>query len=103
MPRREPDDLRELGARLDQARGDKRVQRDQSNLSGLAIGFRLVTELVAAVSVGLGLGWLLDWAFGVRLVFMLVMFAIGVAAGVLNAMKVGRRLNEQTSRDGKES
>jgi ATP synthase protein I len=53
----------------------------------MARGFRLSTELVAAVLVGAGLGWLLDKGLGISPWGMIVFLLLGFAAGVLNVMR----------------
>jgi ATP synthase protein I len=104
LPRREPDDLRSLGDRLEAARGDKQPQQiGTPNLGGVAIAFRLLSELVAAVFVGFVLGWGLDWAFGTRPVFLLVMLALGLAAGFRNAIHAANELNKKMLNGEKES
>ena len=60
----DPDKLTDLGKRLDElqtklAAGAKRPPPNQSG-----IAFRFATELVAALIVGVGLGWGIDWLFG---------------------------------------
>ncbi|TMJ79282.1 MAG: F0F1 ATP synthase assembly protein I, partial [Alphaproteobacteria bacterium] len=53
----------------------------------IARGFRLSTELVAAVVVGAALGWLLDRWLGISPWGMIVFLLLGFAAGVLNVMR----------------
>jgi ATP synthase protein I len=61
--------------------------RPAGNASAMARGFRLSTELVAAVLVGAGLGWLLDKGLGISPWGMIVFLLLGFAAGVLNVMR----------------
>jgi ATP synthase protein I len=56
--------------------------------SAIARGFRLSTELVAAVLVGAAIGWLLDRWLGISPWGMIVFLLLGFAAGVLNVMRV---------------
>jgi ATP synthase protein I len=55
--------------------------------SAIARGFRLSTELVAAVVVGAAIGWLLDYWLGISPWGMIVFLLLGFAAGVLNVMR----------------
>ena len=89
----EPRDLQSLGERLDEARR-REGQSDQSPPpSQLGIAFRFTTELVSALVVGGVLGWLLDWAFHTRPLFIVVMFCLGAAAGIRNVMRAAKEIN----------
>ena len=98
----EPDKLTDLGKRLDelqtkQAAGAKRPPPNQSG-----IAFRFATELVAALIVGGGLGWGIDWLFGhfgfrTRPVFLIVFFVLGAAAGIRNVMRAATEINAEVA------
>jgi len=84
--------LARLGAGLGQikARRPETQRADSSptsDMSGMARGFRLSTELVAGVLAGAGLGWLLDYWLGSSPWGMIVFLLLGFAAGVLNVMR----------------
>jgi ATP synthase protein I len=89
---RPPDPLARLGEEIDKARAE-RVRRqpaagDRSVLhQGLGLGFRIGIELVVAVVVATGLGWAVDRWFGTRPWGMIVLFFLGVAAGMLNVYR----------------
>lgn len=69
-----------------------------SGIDGQAIrASRIGTELLVAIGAGLGLGWLLDKAFGTLPLFMLVFAFVGFGAGILN---VWRLLNGRYSKVG---
>jgi ATP synthase protein I len=98
MAAQEPDNLRELGERLDevQKRNAKREQRTAPTQLGIAS--RFATELGAALLVGGALGWGLDWLFGhfgihTRPLFIVVCFVLGAAAGIRNVMRAANELN----------
>src|SRR5882672_3263584 len=87
------DPLARLGERIDKARAE-RVRRqpaatnDHSALQqGLGLGFRIGIELVVAVGVATGLGWAIDHWLGTRPWGMIVLFFLGVAAGMLNVYR----------------
>ena len=101
MPAPEPDDLRELGAKLDEVRG-KNARNAGPPPTSLGIAFRFATELGAALFVGAGLGWLLDRWLDPRLgikfpVFLVVLFILGAAAGIRNVMRAAAELNAQAA------
>lgn len=78
--------------RLRKARQRKGLDREKPSQGGLpgaaAIGFRAGVEVVSALMVGVGLGWLLDWWLGTFPWLFLVFFLIGGAAGVLNVYRL---------------
>jgi len=85
-----PDPLARLGERIDKARAE-RVQREPSAVDrstmqqGLGLGLRIGIELVVAIGIATGLGWALDRWFGTRPWGMVVLFFLGVAAGMLKS------------------
>ena len=88
-----PDPLARLGEQIDKAQA-QRVQRqpgeitDRSTLQqGLGLGFRIGIELVVAVGLATGLGWAIDRWLGTRPWGMIVLFFLGVAAGMLNVYR----------------
>ena len=87
-----PDPLARLGERIDKARAE-RVQREPSAVDrstmqqGLGLGLRIGIELVVAIGVATGLGWAIDRWFGTRPWGMVVLFFLGVAAGMLNVYR----------------
>ena len=87
-----PDPLGRLGERIDKARAE-RVQREPSAVDrstmqqGLGLGLRIGIELVVAIGIATGLGWALDRWFGTRPWGMVVLFFLGVAAGMLNVYR----------------
>jgi ATP synthase protein I len=84
--------LQRLGERLGHVHSDRPSESSQgqpvaADPSAIARGFRLSTELVAAVLVGAAIGWLLDWGLGISPWGMIVFLLLGFAAGVLNVMR----------------
>jgi len=87
-------DLDALGRRLEESR---RQQGAPSKLamrlksppgSALGLAFRVAVELVSALAVGLGIGWLLDTWLGTRPWLMILFIVLGGAAGVLNVYRM---------------
>jgi ATP synthase protein I len=89
---RPPDPLERLGEEIDKARAE-RVRRqpavaDRSALQqGLGLGVRIGIELVVAIVVSTGVGWAIDRWFGTRPWGIIVLFFLGVAAGMLNVYR----------------
>lgn len=58
----------------------------------MGLAFRIGIEMVAAVAVGAGMGWLLDRWLGTKPWLMVVFFFLGAAAGLLNVYRATGRL-----------
>lgn len=89
----DPDPLKSLGERLDKMR---RVREEAAPATGgdrsllqvaLGLGFRIGVEMVAALGVGLGIGWLIDRILGTRPWAMVVFLLLGAAAGISNVFR----------------
>lgn len=96
----DPDELRALGKRLDEARRQTEPRKQEAPPTTLGIATRLSTELVVAVAVGGGLGWALDHFLGTRPIFLVVMFLLGAAAGIRNVMHAAAELNARSQGGG---
>lgn len=87
--------LRKLEEGLDRARRDREresgggVRRGggAESRSALGLAFRISLELVVAVVVCVGLGWVFDRWLGTRPWGMIVFFFLGVAAGLVNVYR----------------
>jgi ATP synthase protein I len=93
----DPDELRALGERLDDARRRTEQRPQEAPPTSLGVAFRFATELMVAVAVGGGLGWLLDHFLGTRPIFLIVMVLIGAAAGIRNVMRAATELNARAA------
>jgi len=98
MASQDPDRLKDLGARVEEAQRRNAVQAKGPPPTQLGIAGRFATELVAALIVGGGLGWGVDWLFGrfgfhTKPVFLIVFFILGAAAGIRNVMRAATELN----------
>ena len=92
-----PDDplqsrLDHLGKALDAERGASQKagedRHTQSTGSAMNLGFRVLTEFVAAVVVGALLGWQLDVWLGTAPICLIVLLALGTAAGFWNVYRI---------------
>jgi ATP synthase protein I len=89
---RPPDPLARLGEEIDKAQAERARRQpavgDRSAMrQGLGLGVRIGIELVVAIVVSTGLGWAIDRWFGTRPWGMIVLFFLGVAAGMLNVYR----------------
>ncbi len=96
--RKPPPKLDDLAARLKAARqrheGPNRdkLPAERAPLRGLGLALRIGIELVAALIVGAGLGWLLDQWLGSAPWLMVVFLFLGMGAGVMNVYRVMNRM-----------
>ena len=68
---------------------EKRKQSPaQMPVAGLALAGRVATELVAGIAVGTFLGWLIDRWLETTPVFMLILFSLGAAGGLMNIWRL---------------
>lgn len=92
--------LEDLDARLRKARGDEGSSGGhngagaglQSGMGGAGAMLRIGIEMVSAVAVGLGIGWLLDSWLGTKPWLMIVFFFMGSAAGMLGVYRATGRI-----------
>jgi ATP synthase protein I len=111
------DPLNALGRRIEEAQraaGSPAGQRDDRARSpfaaAMAFAWRIGLELMVAVGVGTGAGWAIDRWLGTRPWGMIILFFLGVAAGMLNVwravtgagMAVGFRQQRQAARTAKD-
>ncbi|PTX54410.1 ATP synthase protein I [Litoreibacter ponti] len=74
--------------------------RGDEHFSGAQQGWRMVTELVAGLLIGLSLGYGLDWLFGTLPIFLLLFTLLGFGAGVNVMMRTAKEVqNEHFARD----
>jgi len=87
----------DLASRIREARGDRAVASSrrsgrQFEATKAGRGFRLAAEFVAAIMVGAGLGYGIDFLVGTRPWGMVVMLLLGFAAGVLNVVRAASEM-----------
>jgi ATP synthase protein I len=96
MSNEPPDALKRLGERIDKARQERARHhggaRGASPQGPLGLAFRIAIELVAALAVGLAIGWGLDRVLGTRPWGLIVFFFIGAAAGMLNVLRAAKEV-----------
>ena len=96
----DPERLRALDKRLEEARARQAAGNKRPPPSQMGIAGRFATELVAALVVGGGLGWGIDWLFGhfgfhTRPVFLIVFFVLGAAAGIRGVTRAAAEINKE--------
>ncbi|MBT4935098.1 MAG: AtpZ/AtpI family protein [Rhodospirillaceae bacterium] len=88
------EELEDLDKRLHQAREKSHTGKTSGNqdMSGYSMAIRIGTELVAALIVGVGIGYFLDNWLDTKPWFLVVFFFLGAAAGVLNVYRAASGL-----------
>lgn len=91
--------LKRLEDRIEKARRvhEPPVSRAGQKFTQSSIAWRMVTELVAGMLLGLGLGWGLDSLFGTRPVFLVIFALLGFAAGIRTMMRTAGEVKEGRS------
>lgn len=91
-------DLDDLGERLKAARQKRETPvktTDDGSLLGQA--WRMSTELVVSVIVGLGLGYGIDVIFGTKPWGILLGLCLGFAAGIMTVLKTSAKMDAQNA------
>jgi len=85
-----PDQLQDFERRLDKSLEGRRGKpaADTTEGSAASLAMRAVTELVVGLAVCMGLGWAADKYFGTAPWIMLAMMPLGLAAGVMNVIRL---------------
>lgn len=96
------DRLERLGRSLDRP-GAKAEPHASSSAatSGWGQAVRVSSEFIAGVIVGGGIGWMVDWFFGISPIGLVIFLLLGFAAGVLNVLRVTGRATTPGGGPGK--
>ncbi len=92
------EELEDLDKRLHQAREKSHAGKapgfssGKEEMSGYSMAVRIGTELVAALIVGVGIGYFLDDWLDTKPWFLVVFFFLGSAAGILNVYRAASGL-----------
>lgn len=74
------------------------TEREEHHLSQAQAGWRMVTELVAGLLLGFGIGYGLDHLFGTLPIFMIIFIGLGFTAGVRTMMRSAQKIQEKNAR-----
>lgn len=93
MPPTEPEELRKLGDRLDGVERERAARNSKPPPNAMGMAFRFAIEIVVALFVGGGLGWLMDHYLHTKPVFIIVLSLLGGAAGIRNIIVAAKEMN----------
>lgn len=109
IERNKPDSLSDLDDRLRRLRKREEVNKpaakwDDDTRGALGIAMRVGVELVAAIGVGAGIGYLLDRWLETTPWLLVVFFLLGATAGMMNVYRVmsgmGQAVGYSAERNG---
>ena len=89
------DKLQKLKERIDTAETTNSPPPKQKKQSGAGFGFKISTEIIAAMVVGVGIGLIVDKYLGTKPFGLIIFFIFGAIAGFLNVYRVMRRIEKQ--------
>ena len=89
------DKLKELKDRIETAKSSITPNTKKNKESGAGFGFKISTEIIAALVVGVGIGLIVDKYLGTKPFGLIIFFIFGALAGFLNVYRVMRRIEKQ--------
>ena len=91
----EKDKLKNLKERIETAETSNSSTPKKKKESGAGFGFKISTEIIAALVVGVGIGLIVDNYFNTKPIGLIIFFIFGALAGFLNIYRVMRRIEKQ--------
>ena len=89
------DKLKQLKERIDTPETSNTPPPKQKKQSGAGFGFKISSEIIAALVVGVGIGLIVDKYLGTKPFGLIIFFIFGAIAGFLNVYRVMRRIEIQ--------
>ena len=87
--------FQELKKRIQAAKKTSTDQKKTKREKGAGFGFKISTEIIAALVVGVGIGLIVDKYLGTKPFGLIIFFIFGALAGFLNVYRVMRRIEKQ--------
>ena len=87
--------LEDLKQKLDKLQSSKKNQNKRYKGTGAGFGFKISTEIIAALIVGVCIGLLVDNYFNTKPFGLIIFFILGALAGFLNVYRVMRRIERE--------
>lgn len=90
--------LASMGKEIEAAQAKLAPKASQEkDYSGIAVGYRMSAEFVAAIAVGAVLGYGIDWLVHTTPFGLVLGLGFGFAAGIVTLLRSARRWNERTA------
>ena len=87
--------IQKLKERIQRAESTNTYKQKTKKESGAGFGFKISTEIIAALVVGVGIGLIVDKYLGTKPFGLIIFFIFGALAGFLNVYRVMRRIEKQ--------
>ena len=84
--------LKSLKKKIQHYEMDNKNKSGNTSKSGASFGFKISTEIVAALVVGVSIGLIVDNYFETGPFGLIIFFVLGAFAGILNVYHVMRRI-----------
>ena len=89
------DKIKNLKERIQTAESINTPPLKKKKESGAGFGFKISTEIIASLVVGVGIGLIVDKYLGTKPFGLIIFFIFGAIAGFLNVYRVMRRIEKQ--------
>ena len=89
------DKLEKLKDRLNSIESTKTAKNKIKKIGGAGFGFKISTEIIAALVVGVGIGLIVDKYLNTKPFGLIIFFILGALAGFLNVYRVMRRIERR--------
>ena len=89
------DKLDQLSKKIDKLESSKKKSQIKKRANPIGFGFKISTEIIAALVVGVGIGLIVDNYFNTKPFGLIIFFILGAFAGFLNVYRVMRRIEKQ--------
>jgi len=84
--------LKNLKEKIDKLQSQKTNEINKHKESGAGFGFKISTEIIAALVIGVAIGLIVDNYFNTKPFGLIIFFILGAFAGFLNVYRVMRRI-----------
>ncbi len=100
----DPDRLKALESRITALKKTQEDEpRKEEHHSMASAAWRMVSELVAGLAIGFGIGWGLDSVLGTKPFLMVIFVLLGFVAGVRVMIRTAQELQEQKMNEAEKS
>ena len=89
------DKISKLKEKIEDIENKQLMKSTPKKENGAGFAFKISTELIAALIVGVGMGLIVDNYLGTKPFGLILFFILGAFAGFLNIYRVMRRIEKQ--------
>ena len=87
--------LENLNKKINNLSNQNKKKMKKNSKNGAGFGFKISTEIIAALVVGVGIGIIVDNYFNTKPIGLIIFFIFGALAGFLNVYRVMRRIEKR--------